>query len=80
MTVSSDHYLDYSDRDDALSGGSRMIPVNTDAGTYRVWTKRIGNNPELKMLLLHGGPGYTHECLEACDSFLAGNFLHELPG
>jgi proline iminopeptidase len=57
-----------------------MIPVNTDAGTYRVWTKRIGNNPELKMLLLHGGPGCTHECLEACDSFLAGNFLHELPG
>jgi proline iminopeptidase len=48
-----------------------MIPVGTDTGTYRVWTKRIGNNPELKMLLLHGGPGCTHEYLEACDSFLA---------
>jgi proline iminopeptidase len=47
-----------------------MIPVSTDIGTYRVWTKRVGNNPELKMLLLHGGPGCTHEYLEACDSFL----------
>jgi proline iminopeptidase len=47
-----------------------MIPVSTPAGEYRVWTKRIGNNPELKVLLLHGGPGATHEYLEACDSFL----------
>jgi proline iminopeptidase len=63
-------YLDYSGRDDVLSGGTRMIPVSTAAGEYRVWTKRIGNNPELKVLLLHGGPGATHEYLEACDSFL----------
>jgi proline iminopeptidase len=34
-----------------------------------VWTKRIGNNPSAKMLLLHGGPGTTHEYLEACDSY-----------
>ena len=27
-------------------------------------------NPDLKVLLLHGGPGATHEYLEACDSFL----------
>ena len=39
-------------------------------GRFSVWTKRIGNNPELKMLLLHGGPGFTHEYLEACDSYL----------
>lgn len=63
-------YLDYRGRDDALSGGVRMIPVTTPAGTFRVWTKRIGNNPRLRMLLLHGGPGATHEYLEACDSFL----------
>ena len=63
-------YLDYSGRDDALSGGARMIPVSTPAGTFRVWTKRIGNNPDLKLLLLHGGPGCTHEYLEACDSYL----------
>ena len=63
-------YLDNSGRDDVLSGGSRMIPVSTPAGTYRVWVKRIGNNPDLKVLLLHGGPGATHEYLEACDSYL----------
>jgi proline iminopeptidase len=63
-------YLDNTGRDDVLSGGSRLIPIQTPLGEYRVWTKRIGNNPELKMLLLHGGPGSTHEYLEACDSFL----------
>ena len=63
-------YLDYSGRDDVLSGGSRMIPVNTPAGQFRVWVKRIGNNPALRVLLLHGGPGSTHEYLEACDSYL----------
>ena len=46
-------YLDCSDRDDVLSGGSRMIPVRTPAGTFRVWVKRVGNNPGLRVLLLH---------------------------
>ena len=47
-----------------------MIPIVTPSGPRRVWTKRIGNNPGLKVLLLHGGPGATHEYLEAFDSFL----------
>ena len=63
-------YLDYSGRDDVLGGGARRIPVRTPKGTYQVWVKRIGNNPRLRVLLLHGGPGSTHEYLEACDSFL----------
>lgn len=63
-------YLDYSGRDDALGGGARMVPVVTDMGTFGVWTKRVGNNPRLRVLLLHGGPGATHEYLEACDSYL----------
>ena len=63
-------YLDNSGRKDVLSGGARMIPVDTPAGRYRVWVKRIGNNPGLRVLLLHGGPGATHEYLEACDSYL----------
>jgi proline iminopeptidase len=62
-------YLDYSGRDDVLSGGVKLIPVNTPKGTFRVWTKRIGNNPAIKVLLLHGGPGLTHEYLEAFDSY-----------
>jgi proline iminopeptidase len=63
-------YLDYAGRDDVLGGGVRMVPVETPVGAYRVWTKRIGNNPDLRVLLLHGGPGATHEYLEACDSYL----------
>jgi proline iminopeptidase len=63
-------YLDSTGRDDVLSGGARMIPISTPAGTQRVWVKRTGNNPALRMLLLHGGPGSTHEYLEACDSYL----------
>jgi proline iminopeptidase len=65
-----DEYLDYSGREDSLSGGARMITVTTPRGPFRVWTKRVGNNPELKLLLLHGGPGCTHEYFEACDSYL----------
>lgn len=65
-------YLDSSDRPDRLSGGVRMIPVETPSGTFRVWTKRIGNNPRMKLLLLHGGPGSGHEYLEAFDGFLPG--------
>jgi proline iminopeptidase len=47
--------------------GIRMIPV--DGGKYKVWTKRIGSGP-VKVLLLHGGPGFTHDYLEAMESFL----------
>ena len=62
-------YLDYSGRDDVLSGGVKLIPVTTPKGTFRVWTKRVGNNPAVRVLLLHGGPGVTHEYLEAFDSY-----------
>src|SRR5690242_5898154 len=62
-------YLDYSGRDDLLSGGVKMIPINTPKGVFHVWTKRVGNNPTIKVLMLHGGPGATHEYLEALDSY-----------
>jgi proline iminopeptidase len=62
-------YLDSSGRDDVLSGGARKIPISTPAGPQQVWVKRVGNHPELRVLLLHGGPGSTHEYFEACDSW-----------
>ena len=65
-------YLDYSGRDDILTGGVKMIPIKTSKGVFRVWTKRIGNHPTMKVLLLHGGPGATHEYLEAFDSYFPG--------
>ena len=52
------------------TGGVRMIPIKTPKGTFNVWTKRVGNNPAVKLLLLHGGPAATHEYFEAFDSFL----------
>jgi proline iminopeptidase len=62
-------YMDNSGRDDVLSGGVRLIPIATPKGTFKVWTKRVGNNPRQKVLLLHGGPAATHEYFEAFDSY-----------
>ncbi|MEQ1625023.1 MAG: proline iminopeptidase-family hydrolase, partial [Sediminibacterium sp.] len=49
--------------------GIKMIPIETPIGTFKVWTKRIGNNPTTKILLLHGGPAMTHEYMECFESF-----------
>ncbi|MEO8173169.1 MAG: proline iminopeptidase-family hydrolase [Sediminibacterium sp.] len=51
------------------SGGVKMIPIETPVGKFNVWTKRFGNNPKIKVLLLHGGPGGTHEFFESFESF-----------
>jgi proline iminopeptidase len=63
-------YHDSSSRPDRLSGGVRLIPIETKRGRFNVWTKRVGNNPRIKLLLLHGGLGCTHEYFEAADSYL----------
>lgn len=63
-------YFDNSGRSDVMSGGIRRLPVETPAGRFFVWTKRTGNNPACKLLLLHGGPGATHEYFLGFDSFL----------
>ena len=65
-------YFDQAGRDDVLSGGVKMIPIHTPKGDFRVWTKRVGNNPTIKVLLLHGGPGATHEVFEAFDTWFPG--------
>lgn len=52
------------------TGGVKMISVQTPSGAFNVWTKRFGNNPRIKLLLLHGGPGATHEYWECMESFL----------
>jgi len=63
-------YFDNTGRDDVLTGGVRMIAINTPKGEFHVWTKRTGNNPRIKLLLLHGGPGFDHEYMECFDSYL----------
>lgn len=63
-------YFDYSKSEDQKTGGIKMIPISTPKGTFNVWTKRVGNNPKMKVLLLHGGPGGTHEFFENFDGYL----------
>src|SRR5262245_5191181 len=53
------------------TGGIRMIPIHTPKGDFKVWTKTVGSNPRIKVLLLHGGPGCSHEYFEAFDSLVA---------
>ncbi|MEO5563699.1 MAG: proline-specific peptidase family protein [Chitinophagaceae bacterium] len=62
---------DYFDLEEGpvKTAGIKMIPIQTPAGNFKVWTKRFGNNPKIKILLLHGGPAMTHEYLEAFESF-----------
>ena len=65
----AEQYLSFENRDDQFTGGIKMIPITTEKGTFNVWTKRIGNNPTKKVLLLHGGPGMTHELYECFDGY-----------
>jgi proline iminopeptidase len=51
------------------AGGVKLINIETPVGKFNVWTKRFGNNPKIKVLLLHGGPGGTHEFFESFESF-----------
>jgi len=52
------------------SGGVELVPVHTPKGDFKVWTKRFGVNPRIRVLLLHGGPGATHEYFESFEGFL----------
>ena len=62
-------YLSFENRDDQFTGGIKMIPISTPKGEFKVWTKRVGTNPNKKVLLLHGGPGMTHELYECADGY-----------
>ena len=52
------------------TGGVTQIPITTPKGTFKVWTKYMGDNQKIKVLLLNGGPGATHEYFECFESFL----------
>jgi proline iminopeptidase len=61
----------FSTRDSGVqSGNIKMVEIRTPKGKFHVWTKRFGNNPRIKVLLLHGGPGGTHEYFECFENFL----------
>jgi proline iminopeptidase len=58
-------YLNFKTPGEYQTGGVQMIKLKEG---YKVWTKRFGNSP-MKVLLLHGGPAFTHEYMEAFESF-----------
>lgn len=60
-------YFNYGDS--LETAGVKMIPIKTPAGDFKVWTKRFGKNPKIKILLLHGGPAMTHEYMECFETF-----------
>ena len=60
----------FADGSRIKEGGVKLIPIKTPKGEFKVWTKRFGNNPRIKVLLLHGGPGGTHEAFESFEGFL----------
>jgi proline iminopeptidase len=62
-------YFTYNQNSAVESAGVKMIPIKTPVGEFKVWTKRFGNNPKIKILLLHGGPAMTHEYMECFETF-----------
>jgi len=64
VTTATAGTVDSTVKDNPVVGEGRLIPVETPKGTFNVWTKKVGNSPTVKVLLLHGGPGGTHEFYE----------------
>lgn len=70
QTSTSATVADYFSYGDSLeSAGVKLIPIKTPVGDFKVWTKRFGTNPKIKILLLHGGPAMTHEYMECFETF-----------
>lgn len=49
-----------------MDAQTKIVPIGDG---LHVWTRRVGKSP-IKMLLLHGGPGSTHEYLESFQDYL----------
>jgi proline iminopeptidase len=52
------------------AGNTKFVEIESFGKKFKVWTKRFGNNPKTKILLLNGGPGGTHEYFECFENFL----------
>jgi proline iminopeptidase len=66
--VAENSYFNYS-KQELENAGVKMVEVQTPRGKFKVWTRKIGNNPRIKILLLHGGPALTHEYMECFEPF-----------
>lgn len=50
--------------------GVRYILIQALGKVYKIWTRRVGSNPKVKILLLHGGPGGNHKLLKPFEDEL----------
>lgn len=49
-----------------MSLGSKIVTLSDGS---KVWTRKVGDAP-IKVLLLHGGPGMTHEYFESFEQYI----------
>jgi proline iminopeptidase len=63
---------DYFARQDSgmQTGNEKIIQIESLGKKFNIWTKRFGNNPKTKILLLNGGPGGTHAYFQCFENFL----------
>lgn len=52
-----------------VADGVNILSIQTKKGPFKIWTKTIGNHPSVKLLLLNGGPGCTHEYFECFENY-----------
>ena len=69
QNISENNYFKNADTG-MQTGGVKIVSIQTPKGKFNVWTKQFGNNPKIKLLLLNGGPGATHEYFECMENFL----------
>ncbi len=48
---------------------TKRIPIETPGGTKHVWTQSNGSSPSMRLLLLHGGPGATHDYFRSFEAW-----------
>jgi proline iminopeptidase len=61
----------FASQDSGIQNGNiKWVEIESFGKKFKVWTKRFGNNPKTKILLLNGGPGGTHEYFECFENFL----------
>lgn len=63
---------DYFARQDSgiQTGNEKIVQIESLGKKFNIWTKRFGNNPKTKILLLNGGPGGTHAYFQCFENFL----------
>lgn len=63
---SDDQEGSHAKKDSIKTGGVRLITLDNG---QQIWTKKVGQGA-IKILMLHDGPGYSHDYLQCFEDFL----------